>query len=124
MRPWHEMEARAYSPYPEAMTPEEAFDRSWAEQLVERSMRALEERWAKRSTLFQEIRFTVEHPRGGAKYAEIGEKLGMTEGAVAKAVHDLRAQFAEQVRREVRDTVADDEDVEGELRHLVTLLSR
>lgn len=67
LEPWHDSEAA--SPYPEAATPEEAFDRSWAEELVARAMAALQERWEKRSELFAELRFTVESPGDGAKYA-------------------------------------------------------
>ena len=54
--------------------------------------------------------------------ALIAERLEMTEGAVGKAAHDLRQQFAQRIRQEVRDTVARDEDVEGELRYLVRLM--
>ena len=47
----------------------------------------------------------------------------MTEGAVKKAVHDLRARFAEFVRAEVRATVRDDAEVDAELRYLCELLN-
>lgn len=48
----------------------------------------------------------------------------MTEGAVKTAAYDLRKGFAAQVRREIRSTVASDEDVEQELRYLVQLIQR
>lgn len=120
LRPWDDLEGTAFSA--PAASPEEAFDRSWATALVSRSMKALEPRWEKRAELFAALRLTVDNPDSVEKYAAIAARLGMTEGAVGKAAHDLRRQFAEQVQREIRDTVARDEDVKGELRYLVRLM--
>ncbi len=122
LEPWHEMEAIDGISAAVAATPEEAFDRSWAEGLVARAMAALQVRWEKRAALFAELRYTVESPGDVAKYSDIAARLGMTEGAVAKAAHDFRQQFGQQIRQEVRDTVAEEDDVEDELRYLVTLL--
>ena len=67
---------------------------------------------------------TVENPGDIEKYSTAVERPGITEDAVANAASDLRRQFAEQFRQQVRDTVGRDEDVEGELRYLVQLLQR
>jgi len=123
-QPWHESEVDLEAAQRAAASPEEAFDRAWAESLVTRSMQCLLERWESRAELFAALRLTVESPGNVEKYAAIAARLGMTEGAVGKAAHDLRRQFAEQIRQEVRDTVARDEDVEGELRYLVQLMRR
>ncbi len=124
LQPWHEMEAGHAAPDAAFASPEEAFDRSWAEELVSRSMEALREHWKNRPDLFAALRLTVESPGNVEKYAAIAARLGMTEGAVGKAAHDLRRQFAQRIRQEIRDTVARDEDIEGELRYLVNLLQR
>ncbi|MGK0190218.1 MAG: RNA polymerase sigma factor (sigma-70 family) [Verrucomicrobiales bacterium] len=123
IEPWHEMEAINGNGllYPAAASPEEAFDRSWAEELIGRAMMRLANRWEKRADLFAEIRFSVESPGDGAKYADIASRLGMTAGAVGKAAHDLRRQFGEEVRNEIRNTVAGDDDVDEELRYLASL---
>ncbi|MFT5108302.1 MAG: DNA-directed RNA polymerase specialized sigma24 family protein [Verrucomicrobiales bacterium] len=121
-QPWHELEIADRVAAPAGASPEEAFDRSWAESLVTRSMLALQERWYRRAELFDALRFTVESPENVEKYSAIAARLEMTEGAVGKAAHDLREQFAEQIRLEVRDTVARDQDVEEELRYLVRLM--
>ena len=121
LQPWHEMEVSDVVP-PSAASPEEAFDRSWAEAMVTRAMTELEHRWQKRPELFAALRLTVESPGDVEKYACIAARLGMSEGAVGKAAHDLRQQFAQQIRLEVRDTVAREEDVEDELRYLVRLV--
>ena len=116
LEPSHDMENLSES------SPEDAFVRALAEALVTRAMAALEARWVKRSALFAELRVTVDGSPTVDKYADIGGRFGMTEGAVSSAVHQLRQQFVEQVRQEVRDTVAEEDDVEEELRYLVQLL--
>lgn len=121
-QPWHEAEAAELALSPVAASPEEAFDRSWAEELVSRSMRALKQRWEGRAALFEALRITIDGSDIAEKYAVIATRLGMSEGAVGKAAHDLRRQFAEQIRKEIRDTVARDQDVEEELRYLVHLM--
>ncbi len=117
---WDDLDATNF--HSTAASPEEAFDRSWAEALVARSLKALEPRWANRAELFGTLRLMVESPGNVEKYAAIASRLGMSEGAVGKAAHDLRQQFAEQIRREIRDTVARDEDVKDELRYLMRLM--
>lgn len=121
--PWHELEALNGNGllYPTAASPEEAFDRAWAGELIARAMGRLAKRWDKRAELFAELRFTVETPGDGANYADIASRVGMTEGAVGKAAYDLRQQFVEEVRNEIRDTVADDDDIDEELRYLASL---
>ncbi|MFT5192242.1 MAG: hypothetical protein ACI957_005292 [Verrucomicrobiales bacterium] len=59
-------------------------------------------------------------PGDVAKYADIASFVGMAIGAVGKAAHDLRQQFVQELRTEVRNTVAED-DVEEELRYLTSL---
>lgn len=120
LQPWHELEGAAF--HSAAASPEEAFDRTWAQALVTRSMKALERRWENRAGLFAALRLIVESPGNVENYAAIAVRTGVSEGAVGKAAHDLRHQFAEQIRREVRDTVATDQDVEEELRYLVRLM--
>lgn len=120
MQPWLEAEGAAF--HCTGATPEEAFDRRWAESLVRQAMQALALRWENRADLFAALRLTVEGSGDAEKYAAIAARLNMSEGAVGKAAHDLRQQFAEQIRHEVRDTVARVEDVEEELRYLVRLM--
>lgn len=121
--PWHELEAVEGNGllYPVSASPEEAFDRAWAQELIARAMGRLAKRWEKRAGLFRELRFTVETPGDGRSYADIASRAGMTEGAVGKAAFDLRRQFVEEVRNEIRDTVADDDDIDEELRYLASL---
>ena len=45
--------------------------------------------------------------------------LGVSEGAVATAVHRLRQRYGTCLRAEIAETVADPTEVDDELRHLL-----
>ena len=124
LQPWHGMEAMENGSHSAGASPEEAFDRSWAVALISRSMNEVQDRWENRAELFDALRLTVENPGDVENYSAVAERLGITEGAVANAASELRKQFAERFRQQVRDTVARDEDVEGEMRYLVQLLQK
>ena len=50
--------------------------------------------------------------------------MGLSEGAVKVAVHRLRQRFRDAVRAEIAQTVATPEEVDQELRCLMTALNR
>lgn len=104
--------------------PEEAFDRGWARSLVELVIAglAVDAEAAGRGALFAALKGTLVGEPRGETYAEIGARLGMSEGAVKKAVFDLRGRFGEALRAHVRGTVESDAAVDDELRYLIRLL--
>ena len=122
--PLDALEEMRLEPVAAEADPETAFDRAWAQGVFDRAFRALKDDWAHRSELFAALRLSLEGRLDAESYADLATRLGMTEGAVKKAAFDLRRQFAERVRAEIRSTVHDDAEVEDELRHLVALLRR
>lgn len=54
--------------------------------------------------------------------SEAAERLGMTESAMNVAIHRLRRRYASLVREAVARTVADEADIDDELRYLVAVL--
>jgi RNA polymerase sigma factor (sigma-70 family) len=108
-----------------SVTPECLFDQKWAASLLEQVMLTLGREYtaAGKGPLFEELRGLLWGGRGDTGYESIGQKLGTTEGAIKVAVHRLRARFKECVRDEVAQTVARPEEVEDELRHLLSALS-
>jgi RNA polymerase sigma-70 factor (ECF subfamily) len=60
---------------------------------------------------------------GADQYADIGQRLGVTEQAVKSAVFRLRRRFRDLFREEIAHTVATRADVDGELRYLVELMT-
>jgi RNA polymerase sigma-70 factor (ECF subfamily) len=105
-------------------TPETIFERRWALTLLDRVGARLREEYAEsdRKELFERLEGFLTGQSATPKYAEVGEALGMTEGAVKVAVHRLRRRFGEVLRDEIADTVADPADIEDEIRYLFKVL--
>ena len=57
-----------------------------------------------------------------AKYLEIATALGMSEGAVKQAALEMRREFGTVLRDEIRRTVSDEAQIDGEIRYLLGLL--
>jgi RNA polymerase sigma-70 factor (ECF subfamily) len=55
-------------------------------------------------------------------YAALARDLQTTEGALKVAIHRLRKRYRAGLRAEIAETVADPDDVEGEIRYLVSVL--
>ena len=105
--------------------PEAEFDRHWAFAVIEHAMQHLEAelRSAGKESIFQQLRLHLQGDRGGRPYAEIAAVWGVSESAVKTTVHRLRRRFGELLRAEVARTISDDAEVEGELRHLIEMVS-
>lgn len=105
------------------LSPDRIYDRHWALTLLDRARARLE---AEYSSSGKGKLFLALHPvmggGGDISYQELGEKLGMTEGAVKTAVHRLRDRHRIALRQEVAETVANPEDIDEELRFLVESL--
>jgi DNA-directed RNA polymerase specialized sigma24 family protein len=107
-------------------TPEKKFLRQWALTVLKQAMNALQAECEAtgKGPLFREAKNLLSGERNGAAYAKIGERLTMAEGTVRVAVHRLRQRYGELLRLEVAHTVANDEEVEAELRYLIQVLSQ
>jgi RNA polymerase sigma factor (sigma-70 family) len=103
------------------MTPERHFERQWALTLLDQVLDALCDEYHAdgRGDLFEELKAVIiGHP---ASYADMAARLRRTEGAIKVAVHRLRYRYRELMRARIAATVGE-EDVEDELRHLLTVL--
>ncbi|MDP6539899.1 MAG: sigma-70 family RNA polymerase sigma factor [Planctomycetota bacterium] len=118
-------EARLASEAAEGEDPELAFERAWAQALLERALRAVGDDWyaAGKGELFDALRPVLEGGGDLPTLAALAERLGTTEGALRTASWRLRQTFGERLRAEVAETLADPGDVEDELRHLLLVLS-
>ena len=111
-------------PIDPALTPEQAFDRAWALQMIDRVLGTIGAEFAAngRERLFVRLRTFVWGNADGASYESVAAELGMTAGAVRIAVHRLRQKVREQLRIEVSATLADPNETESELNHLLGAL--
>lgn len=117
---------RTYEEKPaDSTTPETLFERSWAQTVVGHVLDRLERDTARRGGTPRMARLrpflTGGEPAGA--YAEIAREWGVGESAVRVAVHRLRKRFATLLREEVGRTVAEEKDVDDEVRYLLGVLT-
>lgn len=116
-------EAYREIPSPE-MTPEEVYERRWADEMVSRARERLErsEVRAGRADAFRSLREHVVGGSGASTYREIGAEIGLSDSAVKVRVHRLRKRFGRLLREDIALTVDDPESVDDELRFLLRVL--
>lgn len=107
------------------VTPELEFDRNWALVTLESVMVRLRAEYdaAGRVSLFNAIQPHFSGSSGRPGYAQIGAALGLSESAVTVTMHRMRKRYGELLREAITSTVTERGDVEGELRHLISILS-
>ena len=101
-------------------TPERIFARRWALTLLDRTLASLrgEHDAAGKLPQFEALKMFLTGESGAPPLRQIGEQLGLTEGAVKVAVHRLREKYRERLRAEIAQTLAAQEDVDEELAFL------
>lgn len=120
----HEDELAARTSASEA---ELGYERRWAELIFGRAVERLGTEYAtrRRQPEFELLRtyLSAELEPASPSGRTAAQELGLTPAGLVSAVHRLRQRFREALRAEVADTVADDAEVEEELRHLRRSLS-
>jgi len=76
-----------------------------------------------KQVLFDELKGGLAGDQDHPVYAELGARLGMTEGAVKVAVHRLRRRYGELLREQIAQTVAHGKDLEEEVQDLLAVFS-
>ncbi len=106
------------------LTPEKLYERRWALRLFERALDRLARDYQTtgRQDVYEALKGFLSAEAKDGEYAEVGERLGMSSGAVAAAVHRLRQRYRELVRDEIAQTVTDGTGLEEEMRSLLAAL--
>lgn len=104
------------------LTPEQIFERRWGLTLMQRAMERLEAESGTRPGQFDRLRGYLTGAEPTVAYREAATDLGLSEGAVKTAVHRLRKEYGRMLREEIRATIAEPEDLDDELRHLLTVV--
>jgi DNA-directed RNA polymerase specialized sigma24 family protein len=107
-------------------SPVRDFDRAWALTLLDRVLSRLR---AECEAEGKSGRFTVIQPflqseGEGRNYEEAAVQLKVTPTALRVMVFRMRQRFREMLVDEIRQTVADEKEVNAELRHLFTALGQ
>lgn len=109
----------------DVLDPEKVYEKQWAATLLENVLGKLRADYAgmARETLFDALKDYLWGERNLASYAELAVALSLSEGAVKVAIHRLRQRYRELLRAEIANTVADESEVDEELRHLIAVIS-
>jgi RNA polymerase sigma factor (sigma-70 family) len=105
-------------------SPEEVFERRWALTVLGKALTRLryESTAGNQSQNFEALKPYLTGEKPTKPYREVAEEQGMTEMAVRKAVHRLRRRFGQVLRDEIADTVAGEDAIDDEVRHLLTII--
>ncbi len=107
------------------MSPDHLYERRWALTLLEQTMARLRAEFegARRAEEFEKLKAFLTTDKREMPYERVAGELGTTESALRVAVHRLRKRYRELFREEIAHTLAEGEDIETELRYLLTVLS-
>lgn len=105
------------------LTPEKLFEKQWALSLLEHVLTRLRAELAEhgKTSLFDALKDTLAGTRS-VPYAEIGRRLGMSEGAMKVAAHRLRRRYRALLEDEIAQTVASRDEIRDEIRYLLSCL--
>ncbi len=116
---------RRYAADTPALAPQETFDQQWALALLDLSVSRLREEFAAagKAADFESLKSCLMAERGAIDYAAVAKQLSVSAGTARVAVHRLRKRFREVYREEISQTLANSDDLDGELRHLAAALA-
>jgi RNA polymerase sigma factor (sigma-70 family) len=118
---------RRYAGEPvEALAADEIYERRWAMTLLDQTLDELSTEFARagKTADFECLKRWLTADRGQIPYGQLATQLQTSEGAARVAVHRLRKRFRQLFREAIAHTVAEGENVDEEIRHLVGVLSR
>jgi RNA polymerase sigma-70 factor (ECF subfamily) len=106
------------------LTPEKIYQKRWAATLLEQVLSRLraEQVAAGKQAFFEAMESYLWGGRSALSHANQAAALGLSEGALKVAVHRLRRRYRELLRAEIAQTVDGPDEVDDELRELMTVL--
>lgn len=123
-------DSKAEEPYQlepvDAMDAEKVFEYRWALTLLEQARARLREEYLEsgKSSLYDRLKVLEAGDKYAPSYAEVAAELGLSESGVKSAVFRLRQRYRELVREEVAKTVDSPDEIDGEIRYLISVISR
>jgi RNA polymerase sigma-70 factor (ECF subfamily) len=106
------------------LLPEQVFDRVWALSILHRVMARLRQEYQAegRQTTFEALESILSKDGRSTSYADLAQRLSISEAGVRMAVMRLRRRFGELLRRETAKTVTSPGEADDELKHLLSCL--
>ena len=107
------------------MTPEKLFERRWAMQVLEQVMERLRAEYLAdgKQTQFDHLKDSLFGKDERVCFGDIAQKLGQNESTVRIWLFRMRNRYRDILREVVAQTVANEAEIDDELRHLVAAIN-
>jgi RNA polymerase sigma factor (sigma-70 family) len=108
----------------DSLSADRLYERRWAVALIEQVLKRLKEEYRATGNelLFDSLKQLLPDEPQAPSRAEIAARLGMTDNALRQAFYRFRRHYQILLREEIGHTVADTNEIEDELRHLIAAL--
>jgi hypothetical protein len=122
---FQEAESQYHLEPADRLSPERLFEKSWAMTVLERTMVSLRADSARRGKegVFDHLKVYLTTEKDEIPYRDMATELDMTEGSIRVAVHRLRRQYRKLLRDEIAQTVADEDQIDEEMKCLFAALA-
>jgi RNA polymerase sigma-70 factor (ECF subfamily) len=109
----------------ETDTPAQAFERRWAQVVLDEAARRHQQDHARSGqlVLYDRLRGLHSALENAPGYATVAAEMGVPVGTLKSQVSRFRRRYRELIRTVIAETVATAADVEDEIRHLLQLFS-
>jgi DNA-directed RNA polymerase specialized sigma24 family protein len=108
----------------EDITPERLFERRWALSLLDHVMARLGAEYsaAGKAEQFEHLHALLTREAEDPRYEAVAAEMGVSAGALRMGLHRLRRRYRQVLRAEIADTVAASEEIDEEIRFLMSVL--
>lgn len=108
-----------------ALTPEQAFDRTWALGMIDRAVSEVRTEYQRggRAAIFDSLAPLIWGNVPSESLSPHAARLDMTVQTFSVALHRARRRLGERLRALVAETVANPAEIDAELRHLISAIN-
>ncbi|HRI88670.1 MAG TPA: sigma-70 family RNA polymerase sigma factor [Candidatus Hydrogenedentes bacterium] len=106
------------------LTPDQEYDKQWALAVLDGALERLANEYAAegKAQLFAQLRAYLPGSNAELTYRQCAEALAMSEAAVKMAVLRMRKRYRQVLRKQIADTLADQDSVDEEIRYLLHVI--
>ena len=106
-----------------AKPPELSFDRQWANIVTQNALERIRQDFASDLPTYERLKgFLIAGSEPGS-YEMAAKDLGVSLSLLKSAIHRLRREYREAVRREIASTVSAPHEIDDEVRYLIHVLA-
>lgn len=119
-----QVEERSSAALADGLSPEQVFERRWAQAVLEQAALRLREEYAAKGepALYEQLKDLQLNERGALTYAQLAAQWGMTEAAVKSAKHRMTRRHRQLLREVIAHTVKHPGEIEDEIRQLIRVV--